>query len=189
MVRIEVRATPPPQLDTDATVFLGLWPARPDDPARLAVGVRVATAPGARRVDPEAKGSAWVVERERWLRDPAAAEHLLLDEWGRLLEGFTSNLLVVAGGRVHVPRSGVLLGVTRGLLLRLCARLALPVVEAPWSGAREAIDELAIMSSGRGIWPVAWLDGAPVGVGSPGPVTRRLAAAWAMAWPEWLEQP
>ena len=189
MVRIEVRATPPPRVDTDATVLIGMWPARPEDPTRSEAGVSLATVPGARRQIPAAKGSAWVVERQRWLRDPDAAEHVLLDPEGRLLEGFTSNLLAVAGGVVYAPRSGVLPGVTLGLALGLCEGLGIAVREHPWSGPPEDLDELAITSSGRGIWPATRLDGRPVGEGRPGPIVRALVAAWAGALPGWLEQP
>lgn len=187
MVRIEVRATPPPRLDTGSTVLLGLWPARADDPGRRIDGVSAATAPGARRVLPAAKDSAWMTDRQQWLRDPAAAEHILLDSRGRMLEGFTSNLLAVADGVVHAPTTGVLPGVTMALVLRLCGDLGLPVVRRPWAGPATALDELAITSSGRGIWPVTRLDGRPVGAGGPGPVTRRLVGAWDAAWAGWLE--
>jgi branched-subunit amino acid aminotransferase/4-amino-4-deoxychorismate lyase len=189
MVRVEVRATPPPLVDTDATVLIGLWPARPVDPGRQAAGVSVVTAPGARRQAPKAKGSAWIVRRAAWVRDPDAAEHLLLDDTGALLEGFTSNLLLVAGGDVYAPTEGVLPGITLGRVLGLCDTLGVPVRTRPWPGPPTGIEELAILSSGRGIWPVTRLDGARVGGGRAGPIIRRLLAAWDAALPGWLQHP
>lgn len=189
MVRVEVRATPPPRLDTPSRVLIGLWAARADDPAPLRDGVAAATAPGARRVQPAAKGSAWMVERGRWIRDPNVAEHLLVDDAGALLEGFTSNVLAVVGGVVYAPRDGVLPGVTLGLLLERCGALGIPVVRRPWPGPPGALEELAITSSGRGIWPVTRLDARPVGTGRPGPVVSRLAAALDAALPGLLEHP
>jgi branched-subunit amino acid aminotransferase/4-amino-4-deoxychorismate lyase len=188
MVRIEVRAVPAPALDTDATTLIALWPARLPDPAVRRDGVAVVTAPGARRVRPAAKGSAWVQERRGWLRDPAAAEHLLLTPGGALLEGFTSNVLGVVDGAVLAPAEGVLPGVTMARVLALCETLGVPVHRRPIPPGDD-LTELAITSSGRGIWPVTRLDGRSVGGGRPGPVVARLLRAWDAALPGRLERP
>ena len=103
--------------------------------------------------------------------------------------GVSGGGLAVVGGVVHAPRTGVLPGVTLGLVLELCAELGMPVVDRPPPADPGAIDELAITSSGRGIWPATRLDGRPVGPGRPGPVVARLAAAWDDHLPGWLEHP
>lgn len=188
MARLDVRSVPAPHLDTDATTLLALWPLRSDAGADAERGVAVVTAPGARRVSPEVKSIAWMEERRRWLRDPDAAEHVLVDPVGRLLEGFTSSLLGVVDGELWTPAEGVLPGVTLAPLLEQARALGMPVRRRPIPQDGR-LSELALTSSGRGIWPVVSVDGRRVGTGRPGPVVRRLVDAWSRAWSDWVERP
>lgn len=76
---------------------------------------------------------AWDLAREE-ARAAGADEALLVSPAGELLEGAASNLFVVrSGGEVVTPplSADVLPGVTRALVLELCAELHIPVREAP----------------------------------------------------------
>lgn len=188
MVRLDVRSVPAPRLDTDATTLLALWPLRSGAQAAAERGVAVVTAPGARRVSPEVKSTAWIEERRRWIRDVEAAEHVLVDPGGRLLEGFTSSLLGVVDGELWTPADGVLPGVTLARVLEQAQALGVPVRRRPIPQDGR-LSELAMTSSGRGIWPVVSVDGRRVGTGSPGPVVRRLVDAWSRAWSDRVERP
>jgi len=188
MVRLDVRSVAPPRLDTDATTLLALWPLRSGAGAESERGVGVVTTPGARRVSPGVKSTAWMEERRRWLRDTGAAEHLLVDPRGRLLEGFTSSLLGVVEGELWTPAEGVLPGVTLAHVLEQARALGIPVRRRPIP-QDDRLSELALTSSGRGIWPVVSVDGRQVGTGTPGPVVRRLVDAWSRAWSDWVERP
>lgn len=146
-----------------------------DGVACILVHARVA------RSDPGAKTGGHLAEALA-TRDAAAAaahEALLLDAAGQVTEGASSNLFLVAGGGVATPplAAGILPGVTRGLVLALAREAGLPVAERPLGPAdlRDA-EELFLTSTSREILPVTRLDGAPVGPGTPGPVTARLHA-------------
>ncbi|MCB1182452.1 aminotransferase class IV [bacterium] len=118
------------------------------------------------------------------LRRAAAAgcpEALLTGPDGRLLEGAVSNIFVVRDGRLATPTvgDGFLAGRTRERILGLAAGLGLPAGEAVLR--REdlaAAAEVFVVSSVREVLPVVRIDTVPVGDGRPGPVTRRIQAAY-----------
>lgn len=106
-----------------------------------------------------------------------ASEAVFANTRGQLCEGTGTNVFVVRGGELLTPplSSGCLAGVTRALVLE-------------WHGGREAdlpydalrtADEVFLTSTGRDVQPVVAVDGAPVGDGAPGPVTREAARVFA----------
>lgn len=117
----------------------------------------------------------------REARRRGCAEALICDERDRLLEGATSNVFVVRDGRLATPplSRGLLGGRTRALVLEAAARLGLPCAEADVTAADLAgADEVFLCGSVKEIVPVTAVDGAPVGGGAPGPLTRRLQEAY-----------
>ncbi len=109
------------------------------------------------------------------------AEALICDERDRLLEGATSNVFVVRGGRLATPplSRGLLGGRTRALVIAAAARLGLLCDETDVTAADAAgADEVFLCGSVKEIVPVTAVDGVPVGDGAPGPVTRRLQEAY-----------
>ena len=117
----------------------------------------------------------------RWLAaDSGATESVLLRD-GVLTEGSTSSAHVVKGGSIATPpqTNAILPGTTRSVIFELAGREGIaserrPVTEAEVRGA----DELIIASAGAGIRAVTKLDGKAVGAGTPGPVFRRIYAAY-----------
>jgi branched-chain amino acid aminotransferase len=115
-------------------------------------------------------------------RRAGAHECLMLNPAGDLVEGSTSNVFLVRGGRVITPalEGGLLAGITRRRVLELCAAAGVLVEER-----RVAPDELAgadevfLSSSIRGVLPVARVDGRAVGGGAPGPIGRELVGRYA----------
>lgn len=106
-----------------------------------------------------------------------ASEAVFANTRGQLCEGTGTNVFVVRDGELLTPplSSGCLAGVTRALVLE-------------WHGGREAdlpydalrtSDEVFLTSTGRDVQPVVAVDGAPVGDGAPGPVTRAAARVFA----------
>jgi branched-subunit amino acid aminotransferase/4-amino-4-deoxychorismate lyase len=65
-------------------------------------------------------------------------------------------------------------------VIELCPQIGVEVRETslPLEAVRAA-DELFLTSSTREMQPLVRLDGEPVGDGAPGPVTQRLAEAFA----------
>jgi branched-subunit amino acid aminotransferase/4-amino-4-deoxychorismate lyase len=115
-------------------------------------------------------------------RRRGADEGLWLNVRGRLAEGCSSNLFVVRGRGLFTPAlgEGVLPGVMRGLVLGEARALGIPTWEVRLRLERlERASEAFLTSSLRGVRPLVRFEGRPVGRGTPGPVTARLAAAVA----------
>lgn len=106
-----------------------------------------------------------------------AAEALIVDAAGRVVEGATSNVFAVIDGELVTPpvEAGILAGITRAKLIEVAAELGIGVTERalPLSDLDRAT-EVGISSSIRELLPVHAVDGRPVGAGKPGPVLGRL---------------
>lgn len=110
-----------------------------------------------------------------------ASEVLIVDAAGDVVEGATSNLFVVQGGALVTPpaSAGILEGITRRAVLELAARLGLRCEERRLRAEDLArADEVFITSSIRELVPVVRADDVVIGGGAPGPVYRRLLAAY-----------
>lgn len=115
-------------------------------------------------------------------RRRGADDAVMLNADGRLTEGTTSNVFLVAGGVVRTPTlaSGILQGITRGLVIRMVKEEGFPLEEAELlpEDLRGA-DEAFLTSTTRDVMPIARVDGAVLAGPVPGPVTRRLMARFA----------
>ena len=112
-----------------------------------------------------------------------ADEALMLNSQGHLAEGSMSNVFVVKDGVVQTPSlaSGCLPGVTRQLVINLCADLDLPVEECQL-GVQDIdnADEIFLTSSLREIQAAVLLGTkARATEAVTGEVTGRLAEAYA----------
>lgn len=111
-------------------------------------------------------------------------EAILLDPQGLVLEGASSNVFVVKHGHVRTPRldAGILAGITRATVIAAAGveRIRIEEAELFPSDLYDA-DEVFITSSIRELVPVVRVDGRPVGSGRPGPVARKLHAAFRRA--------
>jgi branched-chain amino acid aminotransferase len=117
----------------------------------------------------------------RQAQSRGAEEALLLNDRGELAEGASTNLFVVMGGAVRTPplTAGILAGITRDVLFGLLQDLQLPFREEPiLLDALRAADEAFLTSSTREAMPIRTVDGRRVGNGRPGPVTRKIMAAF-----------
>jgi D-alanine transaminase len=110
----------------------------------------------------------------------AGAEEAVFVEDGQVSECSTSNLFLVAGGKLitHPVGAKVLPGITRHYLLECARELQIPVVEREISEAEAmSADEIFITSTTREVsWVSRW-NGRPVGGGRCGPVTEQLHRA------------
>lgn len=112
------------------------------------------------------------------------ADDAIMCMGGNVAEGANSNVFMVVAGEVHTPslQTGLLAGITRQTILGLVRdRLGIAVHERTITPEQlRAADELFLTSTVRGVMPVTTLDGAPVGTGRCGSLTRRvLDAYWA----------
>lgn len=144
----------------------------------LHVGVsRDHTRIAATAVDPRVKNYHWLDLVMGWLEvsDRGADAVVLVSEQGDVCEGAGFNIFAVLDGTVLTPDKGVLEGITRRSALDICDDLVIPTLVAPMKleELRRA-QEIFVTSTAGGIMPVTRLDGAAVGGGRPGPVTRKL---------------
>lgn len=114
----------------------------------------------------------------RQAHDQGADDAIVCNAEGAVAEGATSNLFMVVGGAVHTPSlaTGLLAGITRGVVMGLIeTELGLTLRERTiMADELRDVDELFLTSSVRGVMPVTTLDGAVVGEGVAGSVTRRV---------------
>ena len=150
-------------------------------------GIRVLT-PSVRRTPPESLSprvkthnylNLVAADLEVRAQDPGAWA-VLLDTKGNLAEGLGSNIFVVKDRTLFTPREQtVLAGVSRDTVIALAKDAGLSVVERDLDlyDAYNA-HEVFLTSTSLCICPVSSVNGAPVGDGVPGPVTRQLTEAY-----------
>jgi len=113
-----------------------------------------------------------------------AQEALVVDARGHVVEGASSNVFVVHGGRVATPpeEAGILAGITRARMLEAAADLGIPVEQRELS-VQDVLgaDEVFITSSIRELLPVVRVDDRAIGSGVPGPIARALHARFRTA--------
>ena len=109
-----------------------------------------------------------------------ADEALLLDVQGYVSEASADNFFIISNhALVTPPTSTNLPGVTRETVLELAAKLGLEAHERPftlydvWSA-----NEAFITGTAAEIGPVVEVDGRAIGDSKPGPVTKKIMAAF-----------
>ncbi len=105
------------------------------------------------------------------------AEGIALDVQGYISEGSGENIFVVRDGKMYTPPLGasVLPGITRDSVLKLAARLEIPVVEG--IVPREMLyiaDEVFFVGTAAEVTPIRTVDRIQIGAGHRGPITERL---------------
>ena len=114
-------------------------------------------------------------------RAAGADEALCLNEKGFLAEASMSNIFLVSDGILRTPGkgSGILPGITRETVLELASQLGINTLEHDIRPdelfqAREAFLTNSLIE----VMPLTEIEGKPVASGRPGPVTKRLMAAY-----------
>ncbi len=164
------------------TVFLMPMPLKPPPPALVASGVCAITATDDRWLHCDVKAISLLanVLLRQLSVDAGCAETILIRD-GRLTEGSTSNVFIVSGGVILTPPKSQLMlpGVTYDVVLELARKHGLPHAVREISEAElRAADEIWLTSTPKEVLAVTTLDGRPVGDGQPGPVFRRMHAAY-----------
>ena len=124
-----------------------------------------------------------VAKKESVQRGKAAREGIFLNENEHLVEGIVSNLFFVRGDVVFTPdeRTGLVPGVTRNFIMKLCRDLDIEVNEGFYSyGDLLHSDEAFITNSIQEIVPVECIDDVPLPQ-AKGKVTSKLAGKYSQA--------
>jgi len=109
-----------------------------------------------------------------------AAETILFRD-GVLTEASASNVLIVKDAVIVTPPKSnlTLAGTTLEVVLELAARHGMPLEQRHATEAEvRGADEIWLTSATKEVLPVTLLDGRPVGTGKPGPVWKRMHAAY-----------
>lgn len=145
------------------------------DMERFARGIRVITT-RLQRATPEAKTSDYMAA-VRALKEAAsrsASDALYVNERDEVLEATRSNFFIFRGDTLVTPQAGMLIGITRNVVLQL-ARGHFAVEERPILLSELSLaDEAFITSSSKEITPVVQIDDLVIGAGKPGPRTYEL---------------
>jgi D-alanine transaminase len=163
------------------TVYVSATAFTPPDEIRLR-GVSVITVPDLRwrRCDLKTINLLPNVMAKQQAVEAGAYEAIMLRD-DTVTEGSTVSVLAVVAGtlRTHPLGPSVLPGVTRSVVLELARAEGIAVEERAVSALElPSVDELFITSTSNDVMPVVTVDGAPIGAGTPGPVTRRLIDAF-----------
>ena len=109
--------------------------------------------------------------------DAGVHECVMLNHEGYVAEGTGDNLFAVRNGELMTPpaSSGILEGITRGVVMKLARRRGIRVEEKLMIRHDLYVsDELFMTGTAAEVIAVTQVDHRPIGTGKPGPVTRQL---------------
>lgn len=170
-----------------ATVIIICDQLRMFPPERFEVGLRLITAgtptPHRESLSPRVKSLNYLphVMAKFEGTSVGADEVLMLDASGFVAEASGQNVFVVKDGVVRTPppSAGILKGVTRDVVLELCATHSIPVHEEIINRYDVyTADEMFLSGTATELVPVREVDSRVIGTGKPGPVTLRLRQAF-----------
>jgi branched-chain amino acid aminotransferase len=128
------------------------------------------------RISPEAKTANYIAA-VRALKEASrrnAADALFVNEREHVLEATRSNFFIFRGDTLVTPRRGILIGITRNIVLELAQSLYGVEERSILLEELALADEAFITSSAKEITPVVQIDDLIIGNGKPGPRTYQL---------------
>lgn len=135
-------------------------------------------------VDPKTKNRSrlhwWLADQQAHAVDPKAVT-LLLDLEGNITECGGSNFLIARGDTIFSPTSrNILEGVSMLTVRELALKMKLKWVEKDLV-TYDVInaDEAFLTTTPYSIAPATKINNIPIGSGQPGPIFKKLAAAWS----------
>jgi D-alanine transaminase len=164
------------------TLFAYATALEPPSAQLLERGVSAVTAADTRWARRDIKSTALLanVLLKKLAAEAGAFETILLDN-GALTEGSSTTVHVIMQGAIHTPPNGhhILPGTTRDVVSELAQRLSISSqsIRVGETQLRKA-EEIWLAFSTSGILPVTLLDGKLVGNGKPGPLFKRMYAAF-----------
>ena len=171
-----------PEPAVPPTVYMTVRAHRLHEDSFVEAGVAAARVPDPRWARCDVKSTALLanVLAQQQAHEAGAWEALFVRD-GVTLEGSHTNLFVVRGGELwtYPACNYILEGVTRNVVLALARDLGVAIREGV-EGLVDpaAADEVFLTGTTTEVLPVVRIDGRSVGSGAPGPLTRRLRAAY-----------
>ncbi len=169
---------------TPEQIILSMEPFSGHPTELYAKGVKCITLkPSVARVNPAAKTTGWMHDRDTVAMPAGIFSGILLSENGDLLEGTSNNFYAILNGELRTAGSGVLAGIAQQIIYEV-APAVLPVNRTA-ANVRDItrFSEAFLSGSSRGIIPLIEIDGILIGDGKPGAITEKLRDVYAA----WLE--
>jgi branched-chain amino acid aminotransferase len=113
--------------------------------------------------------------------DAGVPEALMLNHEGNVAECTGDNIFIVRADQVQTATTsdGILEGITRAVILRLCGKLGISCVEKTLQRYDVyTADECFLTGTAAEVVAVTKIDGRSIGNGQVGPITRRLTDAF-----------
>ncbi len=165
------------------TIFAAARPVPRPDPRLVAEGADAITVPDRRWHMCHVKSVGLLLNTlaKQSAMDAGCQEALFLRD-GVLTEGSATNAFAVVDGVVHTHAEGphILAGITRQVVLQLCAEEGVPVREEGVLISRlYQAEEAFVTGTNSEVLPIRRIDGRQIGTDRPGPVTVRLQQAFS----------
>jgi branched-chain amino acid aminotransferase len=109
--------------------------------------------------------------------DAGVPEAIMLNHDGNVAECTADNVFIVRDGQIQTPTTadGILEGVTRKVIIDLCRKNNIPLVEKVIQRHDLFVsDEMFVTGTAAEVMPVTKVDGRVIGNGEAGPLTKRL---------------
>ncbi|HEV3168179.1 MAG TPA: aminotransferase class IV [Isosphaeraceae bacterium] len=186
-------AFPAPEIPP--TEFIAVWPYDDHETARQRqTGIATISQPDLRwkRCDIKSTNLLANVLANEHAHRMGAYEAILVGADGCVSEATHSSVLWVRSGRLEGTPDGpgILPGTTRKLIHRLAHDEEVAFAETGVTlDELKRADEVLLLGTSIEILPIVRIDDAPVAGGQPGPLTRRLQAAYRRAVDRWLATP
>jgi len=113
--------------------------------------------------------------------DAGVQEVLMCNCQGNLAEGSGDNIFIVQDGEIVTPPgdAGILLGITRGVIMHLSRNLGIPVAERNITTQQLFdADECFLTGTAAEVIPIVRVDDKTIGNGNPGPISLKLINAF-----------
>ncbi|HKT36542.1 MAG TPA: aminotransferase class IV [Nitrospira sp.] len=172
-----------PALCPTPTLVIITKPLKPPPPERYRTGVTLVVAKTRRNLpsalDPQIKATNFLnnIQAKREAIDAGVFDSVLLNWEGHLTECTVSNLFFAQSGRLCTPAlsCGILEGITRSIIVTLARGAGIPLEEGRFTVEElMAAQECFLSNTTMEVMPAVRLNGRPIGIGTPGPLTGRV---------------
>jgi len=170
-----------PDEETSPTVYASVFPFQPPED-KWKTGIKIILVPDIRWARCDIKSVALLpnVLACQQAKEAGADEAVFVRD-GVITEGSHTSLCAVFDGQLvtHPETNHILPGITRSVVLDLCRKLNIPVLDSPiLEKELNKADELMTLGTTTEVMPVVQVDDWMVANGKPGPITRKLQQAF-----------
>jgi branched-chain amino acid aminotransferase len=113
--------------------------------------------------------------------DAGVSEAIMLNENGFVAEATGDNVFIIKAGQIFTPppEAGILVGVTRNVVMKLASELKLPLTEKMFKPDELfSADECFLTGTAAEVVAITKIDGKTIGTGAAGPITKQLLQAF-----------